>query len=152
MEDKELIKSFLRDQSVLALATIGQDEFPWICNVYFAYYPEDLSLYFVSSTETKHGKNIENNRQIAFNISWFNQDDFGDRKGIQGTGSCIKIFNPKDLDIAANYYKKKFGSDLDIHDLLHSESKHFMYKITPKYIKYWDDEHFPDNKTTTITI
>ena len=50
-------------QKLMQLATVS-DGSPWICSVWFGF-DGDLSIYFFSSTERQHSKEIERDVRVA---------------------------------------------------------------------------------------
>lgn len=60
------IRSYIPQIIHLSLATV-KDNKPWVCEVHFSY-DDDLNLYFVSSSETRHAQEIIANPHVAGNI------------------------------------------------------------------------------------
>lgn len=71
------VLEYLDEHHVLTLATTGP-EGPWAAAVFYA--REDLTLYFLSSPTSRHGRNIGSGAEVAATI----QRDYADWPGIRG--------------------------------------------------------------------
>src|SRR4051812_4969537 len=65
-EIEHIIRGYIPQIIHMSLATV-KDSKPWVCEVHF-YYDNELNLYFVSSTETRHAKELIANPHVAGNI------------------------------------------------------------------------------------
>lgn len=145
---KELIK-FIKSKKLLILSTVDKKGRPWTCNVYFSV-DKDFNLFFVSSPNSNHSKHIKDNPHVSFSIAWHDEEDLGNRKGVQGTGTCKRVTNASEIiKLLKNHYKY-FPSWRDTvnHKAMRDkiiESR--PYVIRPKYMKFWDDELFDEEKT-----
>jgi len=63
---EQIIREYIPQIIHMSLATV-KDNKPWVCEVHFSY-DDDLNLYFVSSSETRHAQEIINNPHVAGNI------------------------------------------------------------------------------------
>jgi uncharacterized protein YhbP (UPF0306 family) len=63
---EQTIRDYIPQIIHMSLATV-RDNKPWVCEVHFSY-DDDLNLYFVSSSETRHAKDIVDNQFVAGNI------------------------------------------------------------------------------------
>ena len=110
----------------------------------------DLNLFFVSPPDTNHSKHIKENSYVAFSIPWFDENDLGNRKAIQGIGVCTRITNAGDIArLLKNHYKyyplwKNVITHKAMRDKVISSRP---YIIKPTYMKYWDDELFGEEGT-----
>jgi uncharacterized protein YhbP (UPF0306 family) len=69
MNDQQVeqkIREYIPQIIHMSLATVSDNK-PWVCEVHFSY-DDDLNLYFASSVESRHGKEIAANPQVAGNI------------------------------------------------------------------------------------
>ena len=62
----ELIRNYLPEVNIMQLATAVGDQ-AWICTVHY-YSDESLNLYWVSSRERRHSKEIQQNKKVAATI------------------------------------------------------------------------------------
>lgn len=150
----KLLKDFLDSQKLLIISTSDSDRNPWIANVYFSC-NDDLGLLFFSSPKSKHSEHIKNNSNVAFSTVWFDENNLGNRKGIQGRGECRLI---EDLDEIEkhleNHYKSypSWKDSINIESIKQNKIESRPYLITPSYIKFWNDEEFGDDKTKEYTF
>lgn len=154
MTNKQVLLQFLQSQKLLVLATIDENNKPWITNVYFSI-NEEFEIFFVSPLDAKHSKHIENNSEVAFSTVWFDQDDLSNRKGIQGTGICKLITNPieiaKHLDSHYQYFPS-WKDSINIKNILKKAITSRPFTIMPSYIKFWNDELYGDKETEEFKI
>jgi uncharacterized protein YhbP (UPF0306 family) len=69
MEKKEIeqiIREYIPQIIHMSIATV-RDNRPWVCEVHFSY-DDELNLYFVSSSKTRHAQEIAVNPYVAGNI------------------------------------------------------------------------------------
>ena len=146
------LKNFLYDQRVAVLATNDIDSgSSWVANIFYAP-DEEFKLYFVASAEARFGKNIIADERVSFAISWFNSENHEDRKGIQAEGVC-RIAENSEIDAGVNYHNQRFSefSHRITSDWIRSEDNSSqIWVITPKYIKFWNDELFAPIDTQTF--
>lgn len=94
---------YLRDHHVATLATNGT-EGPWAAAVF--YVNEGDTLYFLSSPESRHSRNLAQNPRVALTI----QEDYHDWleiKGVQIEGVATEI-SGADEEKARRLYGRKF--------------------------------------------
>lgn len=65
-EIEKIIRNYIPQIVHMSIATV-KDNKPWVCEVHFSY-DDDLNIYFMSSTETRHAKELIANPAIAGNI------------------------------------------------------------------------------------
>lgn len=152
-ELKQQILKFISKRYLLSIATVDEENNPWVCNVYFSQ-DEDLNIYFISPNDTNHSKHIKNNSKVAFTVNWYDENSLDNRKAIQAIGICKQI-GIKDLKHAIKCMIMKYPDWKDFltfekvtKDLIKSK----VYKITPSYIKYWDDELFGEEGVREMVI
>lgn len=69
MNDEQVeqkIREYLPQIIHMSLATV-KDNKPWVCEVHFSY-DDELNLYFISSSKTRHAQELIANSQVAGNI------------------------------------------------------------------------------------
>lgn len=121
----------------------------WISNVFFGV-DDDLRIYFVSGTNEKHSQQILRNPEIAFSTVWYNEEDHTDRKGIQGTGICVVAETKRDIETGTTLHNRnfpQFAEKIGPRYIQSEDNDAAVWMITPRYIKYWDDELFGDEAT-----
>jgi hypothetical protein len=141
--DSEIIK-FLQSQRLMTVATVGSDNLPWIASLYFSCM-DNGELFFVSNEKSIHATQIKSNKNIAFSVSWFDEKDQENRKGIQGKGFCTQLTNPL---LMPKYFANhiKFFTDWNDYLTLDAVTKDLIdmrpFVIKPNYMKFWNDELF----------
>lgn len=144
MENKNELEYFLKQQKLLALSTVDEHNNPWICNVYYSV-DSELNLFFVSSPESNHGQHLNKNSQVAFSIAWFDQENLGNRKAVQGTGICERVKQKSEvLRLLENHYKyyPSWKSTINFKAMAEDKIASRPYVIKPTYMKFWNDELF----------
>lgn len=63
---EEIIREYIPQIIHMSLATV-KDNKPWVCEVHFSY-DDDLNLYFMSSSKTRHAQEIMANPHVSGNI------------------------------------------------------------------------------------
>jgi len=135
---KELVRRFLAEHNLMAVATFGS--FPWIASVYYTF-DRDLNIYFLSDPATLHAKQILQNSQVAVAIAASRQDINKPKRGLQLSGVAKQIHGLAKVKHALRLWKR----NLDVVDpqLTVKVVKCSMFKITPKRIKLFDQKLFP---------
>lgn len=151
--DAELLK-FLKEQRLVSIATTDESNFPWISNVYYSI-SNSGQLFFVSDPEARHGVHLSERNRIAFSIAWYDKNDMGNRKAVQGTGICERISDPitvgKFLMNHYIYYPlwKQVITEKSMREKIISSRP---YIITPQYMKFWNDELYGEEGTKEFTF
>ncbi len=140
---KKLIHDFLSQHQLMSLATYG--EHPWIASVYYSF-DKDLNLYFLSDPATLHCRQIAKNNQVAISIADSRQEVSILKKGLQIYGIAKRISEVKKIKHALSMWKetlKVTNPELTYSNMLKKVIKGRMYQITPKKIKFFNQELFP---------
>ena len=66
--DERFIK-FIRKHHLLTLATVNGEGMPYVANCFYAYDKERNLFIFTSDTTTRHGKEMEENGNVALSIA-----------------------------------------------------------------------------------
>lgn len=137
---KEQLLAFLQSQKVLILASQGEET--WVTNVFYVIDPQ-FTVYFVSDAETKHSRHIQENPHVAYSVVTYDEDDLTNRKAIQGLGTCAIVEDLDELQRAIALHNKEYP---DVKEyvtkdfITSSENTSHVWKVTPTFMKYWDDE------------
>jgi uncharacterized protein YhbP (UPF0306 family) len=121
---------------------VGKDGKPWLSNVFYSS-DTNLNLFFVSPNDTNHIQHLSGQNEIAFSISWYDQNDLNNRKAIQGTGTCQQVKNPTRIIQFLQNHAKYFPLWKDLITYENMRNKIIdsrPYVIKPDYIKFWNDE------------
>ncbi len=138
LEILKIISNILKSNKVATMATSNKD-IPWV-HAFFYNFDKDLNLYFLSSSKTRHGLNINTNSIVAVSIFDTTQDPkIKNKIGLFIEGKCIELTSPKDvLTCLTNYGKRFLGSIIDnedVKEMLSDARNSGCYKFTPTYIK-----------------
>jgi len=139
-ELRETIEAYLAEHHAMTLATCSGDV-PWATSVFYAH--AGFVLYFVSSSTSRHARNIAENPQVAAAINQ-DYDDWRVIRGVQLEGRAERV-GPLEFPKVFALYCRKFpsvkgmlteGGMFRIAEKL--VSAHF-YKVTPTRIHYLDN-------------
>lgn len=140
------LKAFILSQRVMALASHNEDV--WITNIYYGT-DENLNIFFISPLDTKHSQQILQNPQVAFSLYWHAEKSFAIRAGVQGIGICNLVEDKTEIALGISLHNKnypEFAERITEEWINTPENKSKVWKITPKKIKYWDDELYGEEK------
>jgi len=146
------ISDFLHDRLQMVVATSG--EHPWIATVYYAL-DSDLNFYFISDPQTLHGSHIASNPHIALSVSDSPQHPSSKKKGIQIYGIATQLKDEKEITFGLELWRKKLEVTSDAYTyegIMKNEIHGRLYKITPKKIKYYNEEIWDEGDEKTITL
>lgn len=131
-EIRELIKQLLQDAPLFTLATSMNGQ-SWCCDMIFVW-DQDFNLYWLSSPESRHSKEIEQNPKVSATVTLVDQQGKGRSLQIEGTCNVI------------NDDKRRFEADKNFKDRHHmtglltleqalEETKHLkLYQLSPTKI------------------
>ena len=132
MEDtRARIIAYLGSHNTLTLAT-ENNSIPFACSLF--YVNDELDLYFVSETKTRHALNLAENFSVGVTIS----EDHRDWRAIQGIqldGTC-EMLSPIQTARPLALYAKKFPF---VATLGAAMAKVKFYKITPRWVRFIDN-------------
>src|SRR3972149_7024660 len=105
MAQRSKALSYLETHNVMTLATSGP-EGPWAAAVFYA--NRDFTLYFVSSPQSRHARDIAREPRIAAAI----HEDYREWPAIRGIqlSGAVERLEGEARDAALACYRKKFGS------------------------------------------
>lgn len=132
------IFKFLKENGIMTLATQSSNG-PWVCTVYYGM-DEEMNLYIVTDPNSTHGKNMAKDKRVAFNIFDSRQKIYKPKKGVQGSGTIEMVRGVVNISKALIlWHKQNPGVEKTI---TIKEVKKFadtkVFKITPKYLKFFD--------------
>jgi uncharacterized protein YhbP (UPF0306 family) len=139
------VRAFLADHTTLTLATIGPDGEPQAADLYYAE-THDLTLYFVSTSGSRHAVNIAHDSRVAATIhvnSVWAVDAQGQDKswrnirGVQLEGKCVRV-PAAARPMAWARYTAKYPFVLTDITLARALQKVDMYRISPHWLRWID--------------
>jgi uncharacterized protein YhbP (UPF0306 family) len=140
--DTSPLKAFLQSESVLTLS-VNDDQGPWTAPVLYVA-DEDLNLYFLSSSSTRHIASLSEDGCIAASIY---SDYKGDWLGICGVQMAADISQVEETDraaAAARYFKRYPEVKALIDNPANEQEKrigaafgksHF-FRVTPTFLRF----------------
>ena len=130
-ETRNRIIAFLEAHNTLTLAT-ESNSIPFACSLF--YVNDQLDLYFISETKTRHALNIEKNLAVGVTIS-ADHRDWLTIQGIQLDGTCELLGAVQTVRPLALYVKKfPFVATLGT-----AMAKVKFFKITPRWVRLIDN-------------
>lgn len=144
---KEDIFKFLNSHGVMTLAT-SEDNQPWVCTVYYGM-DDNMNFYIVTHPDTKHGQHFEKNKKVAFNVFHSHQKYADLKQGVQGMGEIEEVKDIIHITQALMlWHKLNSQSEIKItpQEILEKVNGSKVYKITPNYFKYFNEELYKDTK------
>ena len=144
--------SFLNSQRLLTVASIDTE--PWICNLFYGV-DKDINIYFISSEDTKHSKQIKKNPTIAFNVAWYNSENYTDRKAVQGTGVCYMAKNDEEIKKGVELHNKhfpEFASRITVDWVKRTDNASKVWIIKPQSLKFWNDQLFGSEEVKSFIL
>lgn len=136
---KEDIFKFIGANGIMTLATQSQRG-PWACTVYYGV-DKEMNLYIVTDPNSIHGKDIKKNSKVAFNIFDSHQKITKPKKGIQGRGMIEVVKGIANIAKALYLWHKAnpgIEKDITVKDILKKITDTKIYKIAPKYLKFFN--------------
>lgn len=151
-QDKQLLYEYLKSQRLMSLATY--DEEVSSCTVYYAV-DDELNLYFVSPEETEHVQNIKKNSQVAVTIADSHQLNSTDKVGVQIKGTAEQIVGLEVLKVVVKMWNAAnpgAESVINLKNITEKVINSRFYKITPRGIKYFNEELYGDEEVKEFTL
>src|SRR3989344_3839743 len=139
---KQHVLDFLKKHQLMVVATYG--EHPWIASVYYSF-DQNLNLYFLSDPDTLHCQQIAINPEVAVAIADSRQKPNEFKKGLQIYGVATQISDANKIKNALSLWKQTLqvtDPELTYQNMLKKIVKGRMYKITPRKIKFFNQELF----------
>lgn len=145
-ELRTAIKEYLSSHIQFALATSG--DHPWIATMYYGI-DDDLNIYFLTNPATIHAKDLKQNPLVSAVIADSPQHPESKKIGIQLYGTAAEIEGEAALKAAfAIWCKVLHVTDpkYSYEGIKSGELKYRLYKLTPKKIKYYNEELWDDKE------
>ena len=138
MAQRSKALSYLATHNVMTLSTVGPDG-AWAAAVFYA--SRDFTLYFVSSPQSRHARDLAREPRVAAAI----HEDYRDWRSIQGIqlSGRVERLEGAARDAALACYRQKFGF-LDnpgaaLAPVLAALGKAACYRLTPSELYFIDN-------------
>jgi len=146
---KEALAAYLNQLNIAVLSTVSSDGAPYAAVIYFVV-DHDLNFYFLTLSDTKKAKNLQENKNTALTTI-----DLPSMITVQTTGMVQEVTDPQQYTYMvkkigeANARKNKSQWPPPI-SKLHSMGNIVVYKYTPKWLRIGDysQKVSPDDQAT----
>jgi len=145
MNVEELVRRYIREGMMMQVATIKGDQ-PWVCTVY--YVPdEELNLYWISTPERRHSREIAGHPKVAGAIPVKHAPD-GGVVGLQFEGQAQRITDQDEIQKIMKLYVNRYTMRLPTgdgwyRDFIAGKNPYKLYRIKPSLFVLFDEETFP---------
>jgi uncharacterized protein YhbP (UPF0306 family) len=130
MDVEKIVREYLTKTVHMSLATVKENK-PWVCEVHFAY-DDELNLYWRSSPDRRHSKELENNPNVAGNIVATFDLETGCGGAIYFEGTARRLESEDEIRATFPAFQKHLGKEEDIIDDALSGKGNSFYKVTVK--------------------
>ena len=151
---RPLVQGILDEVALCTMSTVNQDGTAHVNTAFFCV-DSEWRMYFVSSEDTKHSKNIKERSSMA--VAVFRSDQTWDdwKTGLQLFGTCAAA-RGHDVGLGAKLYKKRFPAYakwLHAFGLVigHSSAPPFFMFI-PESLKLLHEEVLGEENFVTISL
>lgn len=152
-DERKLMFDFFHQRDVVGIATVNENNEPWLSNFYYVI-GEDFKVYYFTVRDTLHTKNIAKNNKVSFSTFWHSRKTFLDRKSVQGTG-IVRKATAEEKKIALNLSSDRFveiQKNISEKVFLGEDSSITFWVLEPDFIKYLDDERYRDLESVNFKI
>ena len=142
---KELFE-FLKSQRLMAIASCEVGI--WITNVYYGI-DDDARMYFISPMDTKHSQQILKSSEVAFSVAWYDKENPGNRKAVQGLGVCKVVEDEENIRKGVQLHNENFPQFKEVltpEYLLSEQNDTKVWILEPRYMKFWSDELYGEEE------
>lgn len=146
LNPKKIYQDFLNDILLMQLATVHNNK-PWLCNVWYVM-DEAHNVYWLSRKTRRHSEELAEIPYAACTFHKTYQQGFMLDKGQALTISGnVTILEGDACDAPYQLYTQQHPKMLDFQsltDVKTDKGHHYMYKLTPKEIVWYDEVNFPN--------
>lgn len=150
--DIEHIREFIASNFQLSLGTYDED--PWCATLYYAA-DDALNIYVLTAPATIHATHIKNNPKVSVIIADSPQDPASNKKGLQMYGECILLSSDEDVKKAIDLWVDKLkvpDPNYSLEGIKENRISGRMYRITPKKIKFFNEDLQEEGKEKILTL
>lgn len=149
---KQIYHEFMEDVLLMQLATVRNNK-PWLCSVWYVM-DEEENIYWLSRKERRHSEEIAENPFAACTFHQWYEQGFAHDKGQALTMSGhVDILMGEACTKPYQLYTQRHPKMLDfqsLEDVQTEKGHHFMYKLTPEEIVWFDEINFPKQPRQVI--
>jgi uncharacterized protein YhbP (UPF0306 family) len=151
MDPEALIRQYVEQARIMQLATSANDQ-PWACTIHY-YSDKDLNIYWVSTLEREHSKNIAQNPKVSAAI--LVHEDTPDEQYVIGMsleGEVELIGEQVPEEIGQSYIQKLGRPPTLLRDIASGKNPHKFYRLKPSRIVLFDTKNISGNPRQEITL
>lgn len=142
MDVEKVVREYLPDVIHMSLGTCVDNK-PWVCELHFAY-DNDLNLYFITRSNSRHGKEIAKNPKVAGNIVTQHKKDEAAR-GVYFEGKAELLEDVTESDVAFKSYTSRSSWPKRVEEV--AQEGYAFYKISVEnYFVFDNRENKPGKK------
>lgn len=152
MQNKLKLLEYLRSKKLMTVATYGDDV--WAASVYYTI-DDDFSIYFLSAPEAQHVQDLHKNKGIACTVADCRQEAVDKKVGVQLKGIAEEVTGiDRLMPIMDMWHTVNPGmrSVLSIDTIRGKVIDSVIYKITPQYIKFFNEELYGSEGCEVFTF
>ena len=144
-KDKDLLLDYLSQYRLMSLATVDKNGEPWSAVVYYLF-DNGLNFFFLSPTDTLHCNNIKDDQNVSFTIAKCGQKASDKKIGLQVRGKAEKVKGTENIKAVIKMWNSLHDDvpPITFKKLMKVWSSRF-YKITPSYIKWFNEELYGED-------
>ena len=147
---RQLITEYMKNARLMQLTTSSNNQ-PWACSVWFGF-DENLNIYWFSSTNRRHSKEIAANNKVAGAIV-IPQTPEDIPRGVQFQGTAELLEKKEDVEKAMSVYVGKIFSKETVLELMEDyEHPHKFYRVRPSLYVLFDMVSFPENSRRELVL
>lgn len=127
----------LERSMTMQIATVGIDNAPWICTVYYVI-DQDNNFYWLSYPDREHSKHLQANDKIAATIAVKTDMPV---IGIQIKGRASVVTDSNTVESVMKQYVAKYNTGENFYDrFVEGSNEHLMYVLKPSCIYLFDED------------
>jgi nitroimidazol reductase NimA-like FMN-containing flavoprotein (pyridoxamine 5'-phosphate oxidase superfamily) len=128
MKIKPEVREILVSNLYCNLATVCEDNSPWNSPVFFGY-DDDMNLYWRSSTESVHSRNIDRTYKVFITV-YDGQVAWGKGNGVYLQGTAARLENQAEVKTALQYLDARTSQKSEVQEFL-GDNPRRVYKFVP---------------------
>lgn len=151
--NKQILHEYLKSQRLMSVASYNNKK-PWTCSLYYTI-DNSFNLYFLSEPHSQHCKELASNPNVAVNIADSNQKVTDKKIGAQIQGNAQQLTSVNQIKKVLNAWNNNnpgFDHIINWDNILNNKIKSKVYKITPKLIKFLNEELYGPEGTEVFSF
>ncbi len=125
--------ALLDDETTMVLATAGPDGALSATPLF--YIPEGMSLYWLSSPDSRHSRNLGARAQVAVTV-FASVRSWRDIRGLQMEGEALAVEDSAERERIIAAYRQRFGLGEDLGGVISGST---LYVFRPAWVRYIDN-------------